>query len=92
MNFFRSGRLPGWTIALLAAALTAAHAAEPQPHPLTLENGKHVYQVRTAQIIADTEHSLSIEEIRRLESLGKAPWSTAKKLNFGALPGLLCMI
>lgn len=83
MSLFRPLRSPVWAIALLAAALTAAHAAEPQPHSLKLENGKHVYQARSAEIIEDTEHTLSIEEIRRLESLGNAPWSTAKKLNFG---------
>lgn len=82
MSFFRSARSPSWAIALLAAALTAAHATE-QRHSLTLENGKHVYPVRSAQVIADTEHAISIEDIRRLESLGEEPWSTANKLNFG---------
>ncbi|MBI4351613.1 MAG: sensor histidine kinase [Elusimicrobia bacterium] len=50
---------------------------------LTLEDGKHVYTVRNIQVILDPAHSLSIEEIRRLESAGKAPWSSTNKLNLG---------
>ena len=39
--------------------------------------------MREVQVIVDRERSLSMEDIRRLEARGLAPWTRADKLNFG---------
>jgi signal transduction histidine kinase len=83
MSFFHIGRALCCAIAIWAAASAPAHTIAPRPALLTLEDGKHLYPVRSALVILDPERTLSIEEIRDLENIGKAPWSTTKKLNFG---------
>ena len=50
---------------------------------LALESGSSVYPVRNVQLIVDPQKTLSIYDLRRLETLGKAPWRRAEKLNFG---------
>lgn len=71
------------TLLCLPAMCTQLVAAAPPPEALTLENGRNLYPIRKAQVIIDKDKVLSLEEIRRLEALGKAPWATVEKLNFG---------
>ena len=83
MKPFRAVRSLGWALLISVTTAVSLHASITQAPLLTLEGGKHVYTVRNIQVILDPAHSLSIEEILRLESAGKAPWNSANKLNFG---------
>jgi len=83
MRPFRALRSLGWTLLISVTTVVPLRASITQSHLLTLEGGKHVYPVRNIQVILDPAHSLSIEEIRRLESAGKAPWNSTNKLNLG---------
>jgi len=83
MSLFRSWRSLGFAVLVLVGALAPISAEPLQYHPLVLEDGKHTYSVKNAQVILDAEHTRSIDEIRRLESAGEAAWNTAEKLNLG---------
>lgn len=82
MRLFRAFTILACGTLLPAMCAQLAAASQP-PEVLILENGRNLYPIRSAQVIVDKEKALSLKEILRLEALGKAPWITTKKLNFG---------
>ncbi|PKM97455.1 MAG: hypothetical protein CVU79_08050 [Elusimicrobia bacterium HGW-Elusimicrobia-3] len=86
MRLFRAFTVLACCTLFCLPAMCAQLAAAPHQPVTSLENGRVFYPIRSAQVIVDDEKAFSLEEIRRLETLGKAPWTTAEKLNFGYSP------
>lgn len=85
MKYFRLLPVLASGLLFYLAAPGALCAVTPAAR-LALESGSSVYPVRNVQVIVDPQKTLSIDELRRLEALGKAPWRRTEKLNFGYSP------
>ncbi|MCR4296343.1 MAG: hypothetical protein NUW21_12470, partial [Elusimicrobia bacterium] len=79
----RGGLALAVQLAALSPALAAARSApSPAAAQLELTDGRSYYPVTEARVLVDQERTLTVEQVRRLESKADA-WSTTRRFNFG---------